>query len=124
MNDFNSVLNQIIEKTTGRPQHLWSILTALRSCDDMPSSILTDEFKDYTTARLRGFLGFSKSYFNTRTTPLTKDEQAKRDTWLKCAPYHFLWHWRAAVQAVQECYGYDLDKETVCTPIGYKGFVK
>lgn len=128
--DFDSALHRLLEKTAGRPQHLWRILTALRSCDKIDPSIQTN-FKNYTTARLRGFLGFSNSYFDARSTPLTKEEREARDKWLGAlAPYdtkitiHFWAHWQAAVEAVRKCYGYDLETETVYEPTVSEGLVE
>ena len=102
------VLQKIIKATEGHDDQLWNIITALRACD----GIYHRDLKDYTVARLRGFLGFEgRGFFDSRMHPLARVEQEYRTKLLLDVPSHFIKHWKMAVNAVRVCYGYDLTTE-------------
>lgn len=101
------LIEQLAAKTSeNNYAELWHILTALRGPDNGD-----EELKNLTTARLRGFLGFIHWSISSNTEPLTAGERARRDELLEKCEYHFLKHWKQAVEAVRELYGYDLEKE-------------
>lgn len=93
--------------------YLWSILTALRSCDKED-----DELKKLTTERIRGIVCpclSEEGCANFRASPLSTDEIAKRNIMLNMSscPSHFRNHYWRAVRAIRALYGVDLGTEEV-----------
>jgi hypothetical protein len=100
-----NILQQVMADTK-----FYTIIASLRSADTAQGS------KDYTTARIRGFLETKTGItFNVLTAqmPLTVEQMVVRDELLAKESSHFQSYYKETVKELGKIYGYDLMTEQV-----------
>jgi hypothetical protein len=99
---------------------MWDVLTGIRGVDEDTSEVARDKINHLTNHRVRAVTGLiplhpgkpEKRLRSFNDTPLTEEQQKKRDKHLEKVPKHFRDHYEKAVKGVKALYDWDLKNET------------